>query len=38
MTNIPGYTSGTSAVERSPVTLANFRQRKSSVLFGEGEF
>ena len=35
MSNIPGYTHGTSAVERSPVTLADFRQMKQSVLFGD---
>lgn len=34
MSNIPGYTSGTSAVSRSPVSLEDFEQMKQSVLFG----
>lgn len=33
--NIPGYSSGTEAVARSPVTLADFELMKKSVLFGE---
>lgn len=33
--DIPGYTLGTSAVARSPVTLAEFEEMKASVLFGE---
>lgn len=32
---IPGYTYGTSAVARSPVTLADFGLMKKSVLFGD---
>ncbi|MGQ0696466.1 MAG: protoglobin domain-containing protein [Nitrospiraceae bacterium] len=32
---IPGYTYGTSAVTRSPVTLADFALMKKSALFGE---
>ncbi len=32
---IPGYSYGTSAVPRSPVTLADFELMKKSVLFGE---
>jgi len=35
MRGIPGYTLGTSAVPRSPITLANFEKMKASVLFGE---
>ncbi|HEY8375938.1 MAG TPA: protoglobin domain-containing protein [Nannocystis sp.] len=35
MDSIPGYTHGTAAVARSPVTLADFEQMKASVLFGE---
>ncbi len=34
-THIPGYTYGTTAVARSPVTLADFALMKKSVLFGE---
>ncbi len=34
-THIPGYTYGTAAVARSPVTLAEFERMKQSVLFGE---
>jgi len=34
-TNIPGYTYGTDAVSRSPLTLADFEQMKKSVLFGD---
>jgi hypothetical protein len=33
--NIPGYTYGTAAVARSPVTLADFELMKKSVLFGD---
>jgi hypothetical protein len=32
---IPGYTYGTAAVLRSPVTLADFELMKKSVLFGD---
>jgi hypothetical protein len=32
---IPGYTYGTAAVARSPVTLAEFELMKKSVLFGD---
>ena len=35
MSNIPGYTYGTSSVPRSPVTLADLEQMKRTVLFGE---
>jgi hypothetical protein len=34
-TSIPGYTYGTGAVPRSPVTLADFELMKKSVLFGD---
>lgn len=34
-TAIPGYTCGTSAVARSPVTPADFELMKKSVLFGD---
>jgi hypothetical protein len=34
-TSIPGYTYGTAAVSRSPVTLADFELMKKSVLFGD---
>lgn len=34
-TAIPGYTHGTAAVARSPVTLADFERMQKSVLFGE---
>jgi hypothetical protein len=34
-TTIPGYSYGTSAVTRSPVTLAAFELMKKSVLFGD---
>lgn len=37
MTQIPGYTFGTSAVARSPVTPADFEQMKATVLFGEDD-
>lgn len=32
---IPGYTHGTAAVSRSPVSLEDFEQMKKSVLFGD---
>jgi hypothetical protein len=34
-TSIPGYTYGTAAVARSPVTLAEFDLMKKTVLFGD---
>jgi hypothetical protein len=34
-TNIPGYTYGTQAVARSPITVAEFELMKKSVLFGD---
>ncbi len=34
MSNIPGYTYGTSAVATSPVTLADFQEMQATVLFG----
>ncbi len=34
-TNIPGYTYGTAAVPRSPITLADFELMKKSVLFDD---
>ncbi len=34
-TGIPGYTHGTTAVARSPVTPADFELMKKSVLFGD---
>jgi hypothetical protein len=34
-TNIHGYTSGSSAAARSPVTSADFELMKKSVLFGD---
>ena len=34
-TSIPGYTYGTSAVPRSPLSLEDFEQLKQSVLFGD---
>jgi hypothetical protein len=37
MTTIPGYSFGTSAVPRSPVTLAELEQLKASVLFGDDD-
>jgi len=33
--SIPGYTYGTSAVAKSPVSLADFEQMKATALFGE---
>jgi hypothetical protein len=35
MSNIAGYTFGTSAVARSPITLDDFEEMKASVLFGD---
>ncbi|MBJ6763656.1 protogloblin ApPgb [Myxococcaceae bacterium JPH2] len=35
MNSIPGYTYGSSAVARSPVSLADFALMQQSVLFGE---
>lgn len=35
MNNIPGYTHGTLAVGRSPVTLTDFNQMKASALFSD---
>lgn len=35
MSTISGYTYGTSAVARSPVTVADFEKMKASALFGE---
>jgi len=37
MSNIPGYTHGTSTVAKSPLTLTDFDQMKASVLFGEDD-
>ncbi len=37
MSSIPGYTFGTSAISRSPVTLEDFAKLKASVLFGEDD-
>lgn len=37
MNAVPGYTFGTPAISRSPVTLADFEQMKASVLFGEAD-
>jgi len=34
---IPGYTFGTSAVARSPVTLGDFELMKKSILFDDGD-
>lgn len=36
-TAIPGYTAGTPAVSRSPLTLADFESMKRSVLFGDDD-
>jgi len=33
--SIPGYTHGTAAVSKSPVSLSDFEQMKQSVLFGD---
>jgi hypothetical protein len=35
MSSIPGYTYGTAAVQRSPISLADFELMKKSVLFGD---
>jgi hypothetical protein len=35
--NIPGYTYGTAAVSRSPLTLAEFELMKQTVLFGDDD-
>jgi hypothetical protein len=35
--SIHGYTHGTSALAKSPVTLADFEQMKATVLFGEDD-
>jgi len=35
--SIPGYTHGTHAVARSPVTLADFDRMKASALFGDDD-
>ncbi len=35
--NVPGYTAGTSAVARSPVSLSDFEILKKSALFGEDD-
>jgi Protoglobin len=35
--DIPGYTAGTAAVARSPVTLADFERMKASALFGDDD-
>ncbi|MBP7286328.1 MAG: protogloblin ApPgb [Nannocystaceae bacterium] len=37
MMSIPGYTHGTAAVGRSPVSLETFAQMKASVLFGDDD-
>lgn len=37
MTTIPGYTYGTAAIARSPVSLAMFEDMKRSVLFGDDD-
>ena len=37
MTDIPGYTYGTRAVARSPVTLADLARMQASVLFGDDD-
>jgi hypothetical protein len=36
-THIPGYTHGSRAVPRSPVTVDDFERMKKSVLFGEDD-
>ncbi|MGE3844613.1 MAG: protoglobin domain-containing protein [Vicinamibacterales bacterium] len=36
-TNIPGYTQGTQAVRRSPVTIDDFSRMQHSVLFSEDD-
>ncbi len=35
--NVPGYTHGTSAVTRSPITMAEFARMKQTVLFDESD-
>jgi hypothetical protein len=35
--NIPGYTYGSDALARSPITLADFERMKASVLFGDDD-
>ena len=35
--NVPGYTAGTSAVARSPISLSDFEILKKSALFGEDD-
>jgi hypothetical protein len=35
--NVPGYTAGTSAVARSPISLSDFETLKQSALFGEDD-
>lgn len=35
--DIPGYTAGTEALARSPLTLADFELMKSSALFGDDD-
>ncbi|MCA2977059.1 MAG: protogloblin ApPgb [Myxococcaceae bacterium] len=37
MHTIPGYTLGTPAVVKSPLTMADFEQMKASVLFGAAD-
>lgn len=37
MSSIPGYTHGTSAVTRSPVSLTDLAQMQASVLFGDDD-
>lgn len=37
MGHIPGYTYGTPAIAKSPVSLEDFEQMKASVLFGEDD-
>ena len=34
---IPGYTHGTAAVPRAPISLAEFELLKKTVLFGEDD-
>jgi hypothetical protein len=36
-TDIPGYTYGTSAIKKSPVTLPEFKLMQKSVLFGDDD-
>jgi hypothetical protein len=37
MKSIPGYTHGSSALARSPVSSSDFEQMKASVLFGDAD-